>query len=161
MADGDVVVVRRRAVKPIYVMGLVQHPGEVKLPPNQNLQVLDALAMAGDRTTPLADKVLVIRRVPGRKEPAVIEMSVSDAKNNGKVNLRLAPGDTVSVEDTPLTFMARRLLRPGPLLGGRGLDVLLGAETGTIRDLPERPGGCFAQMGTVPFFRPAFRMEAA
>jgi exodeoxyribonuclease VII large subunit len=29
-----------------------------------------------------------------------------------------------------------------------------GAEKGNSPHLPERPGGCFAQMGTVPFFRP-------
>ena len=30
------------------------------------------------------------------------------------------------------------------------------AEKGDSPHLPERPGGCFAQMGTVPFFRPHF-----
>jgi polysaccharide export outer membrane protein len=107
LADGDQVLVRRRALKPIYVLGLVQHPGEYRLPLNQNLQVLDALALAGDRTSQLADKVLVIRQVPGRPEPARIELSVREAKNNGNVNLRLAPGDIVSVEDTPITMFAR------------------------------------------------------
>ncbi|MGD0898155.1 MAG: polysaccharide biosynthesis/export family protein [Thermoguttaceae bacterium] len=109
ISDGDVVVVHRRVQKPIYVMGLVLKPGEYKLPANQNLQVLDALAMAGDRSTQLADKVFVIRRLPGRPEPAVIEVSVREAKNNGKVNLRLAPGDIVSVEDTPITMVGRAL----------------------------------------------------
>jgi polysaccharide export outer membrane protein len=105
--DGDVVLVRRRVLKPIYVLGLVQKPGEYHLPANQNLQVLDALAMAGDRSTQLADKVVVIRRLPGRPEPALIELSVREAKSNGRANLRLAPGDIVSVEDTPITAVAR------------------------------------------------------
>jgi polysaccharide export outer membrane protein len=105
--DGDVVLVRRRVVKPIYVMGLVQRPGEFRLPPNQNLRVLDALALAGDRSTQLADKVLVIRHLPSRPAPALIEVSVREAKRNGRANLPLAPGDIVSVEDTPLTAVAR------------------------------------------------------
>ena len=105
--DGDVVVVSRRAPKPIYVIGLVAKPGEYHLPPNQNLQVLDALALAGDRTTQLADSVVVIRHVPGRDEPVLIGVSVRDAKNHGNANLRLAPGDVVSVEDTPLTLVFR------------------------------------------------------
>jgi polysaccharide export outer membrane protein len=105
--DGDVVLVRRRVVKPVYVMGLVQHPGEFRMPANQNLCVLDALALAGDRSTQLADKVLVIRRLPGRAEPAIISVSIREAKQNGQENLRLAPGDIVTVEDTVLTATAR------------------------------------------------------
>lgn len=105
--DGDVVVVSRRAPKGIYVMGLVAKPGEYRLPPNQNLQVLDALALAGDRTSSLADSVVVIRHLPGREEPVLIGVSVREAKNHGSANLRLAPGDVVSVEDTPLTLVFR------------------------------------------------------
>jgi molybdopterin-containing oxidoreductase family iron-sulfur binding subunit len=45
-----------------------------------------------------------------------------------------------------------------PLWGGRSaIEVLagfLGEEKGDSPHLPERPGGGFAQMGTVPFFRP-------
>jgi hypothetical protein len=31
--------------------------------------------------------------------------------------------------------------------------VSMSTEKGDCPHLPERPGGCFAQMGTVPFFR--------
>jgi polysaccharide biosynthesis/export protein len=105
--DGDVVIVGKRAPKPIYVLGLVHKPGEYRLPNNQNMQVLDALALAGERTLQVADKVLVIRRVPGRPEPVVIEVSVREAKQNGNANLRLAAGDIVSVEETPATIVVR------------------------------------------------------
>jgi polysaccharide export outer membrane protein len=107
LSDGDVVVVGRRAPKPIYVIGLIQKPGEYRLPTNQNLHLLDALALAGDRTTQLADKIIVIRHVSGREQPVLIEVSIREAKHNGDANLRLAAGDIVSIEETPLTLLAR------------------------------------------------------
>ena len=117
--DGDVVLVTRRAPKPIYVMGLVQKPGEYELPPNQDMYVLDALARAGDRTMQIADKVFVIRQVPGKEQPVVIETSVRQAKVNGAANVRLAPGDIVSVEETSATIVFdafRNFLRFGATL---------------------------------------------
>jgi hypothetical protein len=53
----------------------------------------------------VADKVYVIRRVADREEPLVIRASLSEAKRNGLENLRLAAGDTVSVEQTPATAL--------------------------------------------------------
>ncbi len=103
--DGDVVIVTKLAPKPIYVMGLVKNPGEYELPPNQDMYMLDAIAKAGERTMQVADRVLIIRRVPGREEPVVIVASVKEAKHNGKANELLAPGDIVSVEQTPATVV--------------------------------------------------------
>jgi len=105
LGDGDVVNVTKRAPKPIYVIGLVREPGEVEMPANQDMYMLDALAKAGDRNMQVADKVYVIRRVPGRVEPVVIQSSVRQAKVNSAANVRLAPGDIVSVEETPTTVV--------------------------------------------------------
>ena len=107
LEDGDVVVVTKRVPKPIYVIGLVRKPNEYELPPSQDTRLLDALAMAGERTMQVADKVLVIRQVPGQQEPIIIEVSVREAKTNGAANLVLAPGDTVSVEETPVTLVVK------------------------------------------------------
>lgn len=104
LEDGDVVVVQEREPRSIYMMGLVRKPGEYEIPPNQDLHVLNALPMAGERTTQYADKVLILRQVPGRDEPIRIEVSVREAKRNAAENVRLAPGDVVSVEETPATF---------------------------------------------------------
>jgi len=109
LGDGDVVMVSKRVPKPIYVMGLVRNPGEYELPPNQDLFMLDVLAKAGDRTMEVADRVLIIRRVPDRPEPVVIQASISEAKKNGAANERLAPGDIVSVEETPATIVVRTM----------------------------------------------------
>ena len=107
--DGDVVVVRRRTPKPIHVIGLVRKPDKYELPVNQEVRVLDALAMAGDRTMQAADRVLIIRHLDGQEKPVRIEVSVQDAKANGTANLRLAPGDIVSVEETPVTMVLSTL----------------------------------------------------
>jgi polysaccharide biosynthesis/export protein len=102
LRDGDVVHVSKRTLPPIYVMGLVTKPGSFPYPPNQEVRVLDALAMAGGCSNSLAEDILLIRRLPGAKEPTRIAISLQDAKN-GQDNLTLAPGDTVSVERTAAT----------------------------------------------------------
>ena len=101
--DGDLVMVTRTDKEPIRVIGLVKRPGEFKLRPNQDVYLLDALAQAGGRTTQFANRVLVVRRLPDRSEPVIIEASAWDAKHGGPSNLLLGPGDVVSVEETIFT----------------------------------------------------------
>lgn len=103
LGDRDVVMVRPRKKPVIHVTGLVAKPDQFELPIDQNLHVLDALAMAGGRSSPVADKVFVIRQRDDAGEPAVIQVSISEAKKNGKENLILQSGDLVSVETTVAT----------------------------------------------------------
>ncbi|MCD4727205.1 MAG: polysaccharide biosynthesis/export family protein [Pirellulales bacterium] len=105
LGDGDVVHVSKRTLPPVHVIGLVRTPGEFPYPPDQELRVLDALALAGGCSNPVAEKVLVIRHPPNSAEPVRIEISIQAAKN-GRDNLALAPGDTVSVEQTAITATA-------------------------------------------------------
>lgn len=100
--DGDVVHVMKRTLKPIYVIGLVRKPGEFPYPTNQEIRVLDALALAGGVSNPVSEDIVVIRQKPGLTEPVRITVSLQAAKN-GRDNLTLAPGDTVTVEQTPMT----------------------------------------------------------
>jgi len=102
LRDGDVVNVAKRKLPPIYVMGLVSKPGEFVYPPSQEIRVTDALALAGGVSNAFAEDVLVIRHLPGVPEPVRIAVSIQDAKN-GRDNIALAPGDTISVERTPAT----------------------------------------------------------
>jgi len=104
LSDGDVVHVAKRTLKPIYVIGLVRKPGEFPYPTSQEIRVLDALALAGGVSNSVAEDILVIRQMPGAKEPIRIAISLQAAKN-GSDNLRLAPGDTVTVEQTPATIV--------------------------------------------------------
>lgn len=108
LEDGDVVHVLKREVPPVSVIGLVHKPGEFQYPVNRPLYFLDAIALAGGLSSPVADKVLVIRRAAGQKTPANIEVSIQAAKR-GSGNLELQPGDTVSVERTPATVVVDTL----------------------------------------------------
>ena len=103
LTDGDVVHVMKRTLKPIYVIGLVHKPGEFPYPTNQEIRLLDALALAGGVSNPVAEDILVIRKRPTDKEPIRIAVSLQAAKN-GSDNLQLAPGDTVTIEQSPLTM---------------------------------------------------------
>jgi polysaccharide export outer membrane protein len=103
LGDGDVVMVIPEKDRVIHVSGLVNKPDRFKIPRDQDVYVLDAIAMAGGIKSPVADKVFVIRRLENMSDPAVIQVSIAKAKKYGDENLRLAPGDMVSVESTPLT----------------------------------------------------------
>ncbi len=105
LQDGDVVRVETRDPTPISVIGLVNKPGMFDMPVSQPLHVLDALAMAGERSNSWADKIYITRHVHGENEPVVIETSVRQAQHSNESNIRLSPGDVVSVEKTPQTVV--------------------------------------------------------
>ena len=105
LQDGDIVRVETRDPHPISVIGLVQKPGQYEMPVGQPVHVLDAIAMAGERSNPWADKIYITRHVTGENEPVVIETSVVNAQHSNESNIRLSPGDVVSVEQTPQTVV--------------------------------------------------------
>jgi len=121
LGDRDVVMVLPQEKQFIHVTGLVKSPNQFELPRHQDVTTMDAIALAGGVSSPVADKVFVIRRLPNQTEPAVIELSIRAAKRNGNENLRLAAGDLVSVERTPTTMCVdtvMSLFRIGFSLGG-------------------------------------------
>ena len=65
--------------------------------------------MAGGSSVTVADKIFVIRRKANGSETVVIQVSLRQAKRNSAANLRLSPGDVVSVEQTPATVMMEAL----------------------------------------------------
>jgi len=106
LPDGSVVTVQKRQPDPIQVVGLVRKPGQYDFPLNHDLRLFGAIAQAGGLSTKVANKVLVLRQLPDGEGHATIEGSISAAKRSAEENLRLAPGDIVSVEQTPLTAAA-------------------------------------------------------
>ena len=102
LGDGSIVTVERRDPESIQVLGLVQKPGEIKYPIGTDLRLLDAISQAGWTSNQGANKVYIIRNNPRQ---AVIEASIREAKRNVDENIRLSPGDVVSVEQTPTTVM--------------------------------------------------------
>lgn len=101
--DGAIVMVERRDPEPIYVSGLVTKPGPIKYPLGAGLNLLSAIAEAGGPANRGANKVYIIRKVAGQPQPVIIEGSIRGAKRNAADNLSLAPGDQLSVEQTPMT----------------------------------------------------------
>jgi protein involved in polysaccharide export with SLBB domain len=104
LGDRDVVMVLPKEKQVIHVTGLVAKPNQFEIASDADVHVLDAIAMAGGTTLPIADKVYVIRHMSDMPEPAVIEVSIAEAKRNGRENLRLTAGDLVSVESTMTTM---------------------------------------------------------
>jgi polysaccharide export outer membrane protein len=106
LRDGSVVMVMKRPEEYVHVMGLVKKADQFKFPDDQEMRLLDAIAMAGGRSMEIADKVRIIRRAGNPDAPPIlIQASVREAKQDASANLRLAPGDVVSVEETPTTFV--------------------------------------------------------
>ena len=105
VADGGVVRVEKRDPEPLHVMGLVRKPNRYDFPIAEDVRVTDAIALAGGTSQTVCDKIFVIRRKANGSETAVIQVSLRQAKRNSEANLRLAPGDVVSVEQTPATVM--------------------------------------------------------
>ncbi len=103
--DGSVVRVERRNPDTVQVIGLVRKPGQYDFPVNHGLDVMGAIAMAGGMSQQLADKVYIVRDVPNEGESAIVEVSLRRAKRNAEENVQLAPGDVVSVEQTPITVL--------------------------------------------------------
>jgi polysaccharide export outer membrane protein len=103
--DRDVVMVLPQEQQLIHVTGLVKRADQFHLPRDQEVRVLDAIALAGGVSSPVADKVFIIRRMADMPEPIVIRVSMRKAKQNGDENIRLTAGDLVSVETTPATTL--------------------------------------------------------
>ncbi|MEY3175864.1 MAG: hypothetical protein RLZZ436_3778 [Planctomycetota bacterium] len=109
VADGAVVMVEKRDPAPIFVQGLVKSPNRYEYPIGQDLRLLQAISLAGGMSNQLADKIFVIRQPPGGREPILIQVSYRQAKRSDDSNIRLGPGDVVSVEQTPGTVFMEAL----------------------------------------------------
>lgn len=103
--DGAIVTIFEKPERFITMMGLTGNK-TMPLPPGRQTRLLDALASAGGTRYSIwiADRVKVIRRVPGSDETVTINASIRRAKNDSAENILLAAGDIVSVEENVITF---------------------------------------------------------
>jgi polysaccharide export outer membrane protein len=115
LPDGSVVMVQKRQLPPLQVIGLVKKPGEFDFPVGREVRVLGAIAMAGGLTYNIADRALVIRSGEIGAPPVVIKVNLQRAKADGQENLLLSPGDIVSVEHNlpTMVFEGLGLMRVG------------------------------------------------
>ncbi len=95
--------IEERPERKVQVSGLVKLPGEIEMPPNTDLRLASAVAMAGGKSEQLADTVLVIRQPPQGREPITIEASLRDVRRN-RGNIVLQENDVVIVEESPVTI---------------------------------------------------------
>ncbi len=98
LPDGSVVTVEKLEPKPIEVVGLVRKPGRYDYPLGNDIHLLGAIAEAGGLTSKLANEIQILRTDPRTGEQIIINATVWQAKNNLAANVKLAPGDVVSVE---------------------------------------------------------------
>ena len=105
LTDGTVIWVDKQDPLPLTVVGLVNTSGQFEFPVGQNLSLLDAVSLSNGISSPVANKIYVIRKRPGVEEPMLIQVSYSKAKRDGRENILLQPGDVVSVEQTPATVL--------------------------------------------------------
>ena len=119
--DGGIVVVEKCDPMQVTVMGLVKKPGTYEFPVTQEIRVSQAISEAEGVSSMLGDKIFVRRRLPHLDGEKVIQVSLSAMnKDGGRSDLRLAPGDIVSVEQTAGTvFMdVLKIIRVGISAGG-------------------------------------------
>lgn len=121
LRDGAVVFVEQRDPAPISIGGLVNKPDRYEYPVGENLRLLDAVSMAGGESSLVADKIFVIREVDheGKRQRAVIQASLADAKHDDRENMLLMPGDIVTVEKTPGTVILEAINTVGFGVSGR------------------------------------------
>ncbi|NQU24578.1 MAG: polysaccharide biosynthesis/export family protein [Candidatus Nealsonbacteria bacterium] len=98
LEDGTVVMIQRCNPERIEVIGLVGRPDRYDFPINHDLRLLGAIALAGGASSKLADEVIVTRKDSQGQAPVGIKISLRKAKSDPNENIRLAPGDIVSVE---------------------------------------------------------------
>lgn len=105
LPDGAVVTVQEQPARYVTVMGLTGNRIS-EMPYDREYRLLDALAQAGGpRFSPwIANKLKVVRTHPVSGEAVAIRVKLGEAQRNREANIPLAPGDVVSVEETPLTF---------------------------------------------------------
>ena len=122
LQNGDTITIEDRKTKPIYVVGMVNKPGEFPLPVDRDIRVLEAIGLAGgvDRNS-LPDKALIVRQRPDGGGVVTVRIDLDKAKRDNAENIRIMAGDTVSVEETVASYM-RGLLR-GAVRFGVGASV--------------------------------------
>jgi protein involved in polysaccharide export with SLBB domain len=106
LENGDIVSVEERKGKSIYVVGMVNKPGEYKIPPDHDLRVLEAIGLAGgvDNNT-MPTKALLVRAPAHGSKSVAIGIDLYKAKRSLDENTQMMPGDTLSVEETAASYL--------------------------------------------------------
>jgi polysaccharide export outer membrane protein len=83
----------------VSVVGQVTKPGKFNMPPEKNLTLLEAIAMAQGFTKDAYPKAIRINRVENGKE-TTLQVNANDIMSKGKKDILLEPGDVVVVPES-------------------------------------------------------------
>lgn len=110
LQNGDIVSVEPKKIRPFFVTGSVNKPGEFPMPMGRDIRVLEAVGMAGG-ILPTSDPnhALLIRRPEG-KSPIVIHIELDRAGRYPQENLSLMEGDVIEVVEDAAS-RTRRTIR--------------------------------------------------
>ncbi len=115
----EVITVRSRVVS---VLGQVSRPGRYAI--ENNLSVLEVLAMAGGTLADAADTAVLMRRGDGGQQR--IEMFVGNRQSPSRVvqDTELQPGDVVFLPQAPRFYVYGEVRSPGAYPVEQGLNVM-------------------------------------
>ena len=107
LKDGDNVIVERLAQPLFSVIGLVSKPGNFPYPPNVQYNLMQALAFAGGLDPVAEPRYVTVYRLKPDGSIIHVTFQVIKVGNSSHLtdalNIRIKPGDIVSVEHTPRT----------------------------------------------------------
>lgn len=107
LKDGDSVIVERLAQPLFSVVGLVNRSGNFPYPPNVQYNLMQALAFAGGLDPTAEPHYVTVYRL--KQDGSIVHASFKIVKSGNSsqlteaLNVRIKPGDIVSVEHTPRT----------------------------------------------------------
>jgi protein involved in polysaccharide export with SLBB domain len=107
LKDGDNVIVERLTQPLFSVIGLVNRPGNFPYPPNVHYNLMQALAFAGGLDPTAEPHYATVYRL--KPDGSIIHATFEVIKTGNSsqltdaLNIRIKPGDIVSVEHTPRT----------------------------------------------------------
>ena len=90
----------RFASKRFTVLGQVNRPGSFELPAQENIDLLEAIAMAGGYTRIAEPGKITVKRRVGDQEKIFNVNAKRMAKNLGTERFEVAPGDTITVAES-------------------------------------------------------------
>ncbi|MEM6886344.1 MAG: SLBB domain-containing protein [Verrucomicrobiota bacterium] len=103
LKTGDIVTVNTRKKQMITVMGQVEDPGGIELPanPEQPVDLLRAIAMAGGFTNIADPKRVQLRRTNSSGEVKVYKINTLELANNPESKpLLILPGDVITIPES-------------------------------------------------------------
>jgi protein involved in polysaccharide export with SLBB domain len=138
--DGDIVFVESRETEVFYTGGLLQ-AGQFPLPRDYDIDVIEAMAMAGGKISSASagnddafsgrgggigavfppTQVIVLRKVNGQQVPIAVDLK--EAMTDSQQRVRILPGDFIILEYTPGAMfgnVALSLFRVNWLVGNQG-----------------------------------------